>query len=173
MQRVEEDIQNNRWPVVICPPVGIAQEISFLFTQRNIPVSVHASIAKVHKVYESFGSNLGSYSLMRQNREEASVMLLPQSRFLRMARGLCSKRPSYLVQKDFVDAGEPSSCDIDDRFYLNLHADLDEIKSIVLPEVRPKRLLLFGPYSKVYAEELRMHVPAVSAIFQNNQPVLF
>ncbi len=172
LQQVEIDIQKGRWPVLICPPVGTAQEVSFLLSERGIPVSVHPSIGKVHKVYEAFGSHVGAFHVKRQAGDDASVLLLPQSPYLRNARSLCLQRPTYLVQKDFVDYSNRYP-DVEDRFYLNIHADIEDIKTLILPEVRPKRVVLFGPYSKAYADELKGFVQNVSTIFQNNQPPLF
>jgi len=169
--RVESDIQSGSWPVIVCPQVGIAQELSYLFSERNIPLTVHRSIYKVHKVYEQFGSQVGSYTQFNPSREQKAVLLLPHSRFLRNLQ-VKGRRLKYLVQGDFVEFEEHSR-DFDEKFYLNLHADMEEIKSIVIPEVRPKRLVLFGPYAKNYAEELKSQVPAISTVFQNNQPDLF
>lgn len=175
-QRVENDIKNDQWPVIYCPPVGTAQELNYLFSEKNIPVSVHPSLYKVHKTYEFFGSYVGNYKLFRSSKANEkpldSVLLLPHTKTLRAFHKIQSQGPTYLVQKDFVGYGERSR-DIDEKFYLNLHADLEEMKQSIIPEVRPKRLILYGPYSKSYAEELKSYAPAVSAVFQNNQPALF
>ncbi len=170
--KVEKDISEGRWPIVICPSVGIAQEISYIFSEKQWPVSLHSSIYKVHKIYESFGSQIGSYSLFKKTKEQNSILLLPHSRQLRSFNEMQAVRPSYLVQKDFVGFGQPSR-EINDKFYLSLHADLEDIKNTIIPEVRPKRLILFGPYTKSYTEELRTIVPSISPVFQNNQPALF
>lgn len=169
---VEKDIQSDRWPIIICPPVGIAQELTYLFSEKKIPISVHSSIYKVQKVYESFASQVGEYKLFKAERKENSVLLLPQSRLLRTFPKIKQNRPCYSVHKDFVGFDDRSR-EVDDKFYLNLHADLEDIKHTIIPEVRPKRLMLFGPYAKSYAEELRPYVASVSIVFQDNQPALF
>jgi Cft2 family RNA processing exonuclease len=173
LSSVEKNIKTDQWPVIFCPPVGLAQELSFLFSERNIPFSVHPMIHKVHKIYESFGSHVGEYSILRPNKKQESVLLLPQLRSWRGFRKHPHQRgPSYLVQKDFLHFAEPLR-GIDDTFYLNLHADIEDIRQTVIPEVDPKRLVLYGPYSKGYAEDLKGQVPLIQVLFQNNQPALF
>ncbi len=173
VQKVKNDISHGRWPVIVCPPVGLAQEVSHLLIQHEIPVAVHPSIYRVNKVYEELGSLVGQFSLFQPKRTQEMVVLLPQSRFLRMIHDLGAERPSYLVQDTFIDKSPHLLCDVQDRFSFQVHADLDEIKNSILPVVKPKKLFLFGPYMKQYAEILRQDFPTLRLLFQNNQPALF
>ncbi|MCX6126028.1 MAG: hypothetical protein NTV34_14945 [Proteobacteria bacterium] len=69
-----------QYPVLLCDPISTAQEITKLLSEAQIPVSVHPTIFRVNKVYESCGSTLGQYSLMKKRRGPPRVLLLPKSR---------------------------------------------------------------------------------------------
>lgn len=173
IQKIKTDIRSGRWPNIVCPPVGLAQEVAHLLTRHQIPVAVHPSIYRVNKVYEGVGSFVGHYSLFQAKKAQEMVVLLPQSRYLRIIHDLGAERPSYLVQDTIVDLNPDPPCDVQDQFFLQMHADLDQIRNLILPAVKPKKLFLFGPYMKQYAEVLRQDFPTLRLLFQNNQPALF
>ena len=168
---LHKDLQEGKRPFVFCPPVGTAQEVIYWCSQKNIPVFTHRLIHETNRAYSAFGSQLGASSLIKSGKIQEGVFLFPDHFAKRVAR-IGENESTYLVKKDFVGF-EQQVRGYDDIFYLHLHADLEEIKTLVIPEVRPKRILFFGPYAKAYAEELKNQALAVSPIFHNNQWALF
>lgn len=173
IESIKKTTQTGQWPTIFCPILGTAQEISYHLSERGIPIRVHPSIQKVNKVYQSFGSYIGESTLYKENNAQESVLLWPLPLSMKGFQRFPKREgPNFIVQKDYSHFGLQIR-GIENSFYWNLHADLEEIKQAIVPEIKPKKLIFFGPYAKAYAEECKGMAASVYPIFQNNQPVLF
>ena len=76
LETVKSYISDGIYPFIICRPTPIAQEVVHLLSSASIPVATHQSIHAINKVYESFGSNIGKYSLYSKYTQN-KVIILP------------------------------------------------------------------------------------------------
>ncbi|RYZ48273.1 MAG: hypothetical protein EOP07_25970, partial [Proteobacteria bacterium] len=65
-------------PVLVCEPYAIAQEICKLLAEAAVPLSVAGSIFRTNKIYESYGSDIGSYTMQHRKSDEPKVIMVPQ-----------------------------------------------------------------------------------------------
>lgn len=161
---VRKHLANGVCPAIIVEPVAIAQEVTKLFSDADIPVAVHESIFKINKVYEAFGSMLGDYSKYSPKHTQKRAVLFPKGK-----KGPLHIHPDALKGPIlFVDESGAGP----ERFVISPSCDGPEIKEIV-QAVNPKELYIFGPYAKRYVEELQGVCPVIKPLFINDQPTLF
>lgn len=171
LSRVEDLLSKGIPPIIFCSPVGGAQELTHYLSQREVPLSLHSSIFKVHKVYESFGCKLGSYKQFSKSSARDSVVLLPSTRYLSSSLKLLENRPKLRLENDYRNLGVFG---MEDTFYWNMHANFEELRKDIFPKVAPKKLYFYGPYSKAYERHTKASKRLTTvALYQNRQPSLF
>jgi putative mRNA 3-end processing factor len=164
VETVKKHLADDVCPLIVAEPVAIAQEITKLLCDAEVPVAVHEAIFKVNKVYEAFGSMLGDYAKYSPKHTQKRVVLFPRGK-----KGYFPPRPDTLRGPVlFIDEANPGP----DRFVISPSCDGPEIKEIV-QAVNPKELYIFGPYAKRYVEELEGVCPVIKPLFINDQPTLF
>ena len=177
IQTIKDQLTVGQYPVILCDPISTAQELTKMLTDAGIQVAVHPTIYRVNRVYESFGSTLGDYSLFKGRRSPPRVLIMPKSR-----RGLgtpsikCHGGPILAVEDTLPqfrrDTSSAFTTRILDTFFLSTHCDGPELKAII-QLVAPKELYFFGPYAKRYVDEMKGICPKIKPLFVNDQPTLF
>lgn len=173
-KQIRRTLSKGVWPVVFCHPIATAQEITQIIAEEGVSVSVHPSIYKINKIYESCGVKIGSYSCYSPRKDQdASVLVFPFSRFMRARPDVWRKRAAYMVQNNLENHILRYHANIEDKFFFSLKSGLEDVKTALQEFVRPKRILVFGPYSIQFVRVLRSRHYQVQPLFQNRQPVLF
>ncbi|MFW7378339.1 MAG: hypothetical protein ACOH5I_06000 [Oligoflexus sp.] len=163
-------------PLILCEPTMMAQEITKLLTDHELPVAVHSHIFKIHKIYESYGSSLGKYHLYSgsdaKNRERIAI-------FPKMLKGRFQLRKP-LPDRPIITIDESPNLisfagifrSVVDRFTIPTHCDPRELKEQI-QQVKPEEIHIFGPYAKEYVEHLKNLAPKVQALYPSHLPTLF
>jgi hypothetical protein len=173
LEKVQMLSRYKEWPVIVCDPLTVAQEITHLLTNEDIPVAVHDTIFKIHKVYEQSGSKLGKYTKYNRKHTKEKVTIFPMSRqHFKTPRAQLPEGPLLYIESGAENSIPPGAFrNVMERFHLAPVCDGDQIREIVLA-VNPKELFIVGPYAKRYAQELRTVMPQAIPLFANNQPTL-
>lgn len=166
---IRRDVMGGRSPSVICPPVDLAPEMTVRLQSEGVGVTVHPTIARVNRVYERFGTVFSDYAY----EKDAIVRFYPLSRYLQAVNRIQDKSPIYLLKNSFQESKRSARFPFADRFLLSAHSTLCEVKAKLADIVAPQKILVFGPYTKQYVEELSTIAGTVKPLFQNNQPPLF
>ncbi len=163
VEKVKSYLNEDIYPVIVCRQTPIAQEVVHLLSTHSIPVATHSSIHAINKVYESFGSNIGSYSLYSKYTKNKVIILpfnthkpYPQDRPLLTIKDNCDTTLTY-----------DESC-----FYLNAYCNIKEIKEIITT-VSPREVYIIGPYTKRYCQELSEEDISIYPLYPNGQESLF
>jgi hypothetical protein len=178
LEVVTELTKKGQWPVIVCEPFAVAQELTKLLTDAELPVAVHDAIFRVNRVYESYGSKLGGYTrytdrLARARGERGKVTIFPLRRSGPPSRSALPDGPVVYVESSLDDTPPPAAFrQPAARFHLGPTCDGPEMREIVAA-VGPKELVLFGPYAKRYVEEFKGLCPTVRQLLSNDQPTLF
>ncbi|NDE13641.1 hypothetical protein EBZ80_01790 [bacterium] len=171
---VKNAIQNGQAPTILCRPTAIAQELTKILSDEGIPVAVHPSIYRVHKVYEACGSPLGKYtpySMRSAHRNKPVIWPAPTKPG--HLRSKLPEGPVFLIEQTMGDTQLPTHLKRNvERFYFSDACDGVELREVIAA-VAPKELYFIGPYAKRYVEEMKSICPKVKPLFQNNQPTLF
>lgn len=169
---VEALIERGIYPIIRCLPMAIAQELTKFLSDSGIPIAVHSSIYRIHKVYESYGSNLGRYSLHSPKYAKKKVLIYPlQDQHVVLRRPL-PEVPTFFVE-DSLDEGDAFQPDKNsDRFIISSCCEGRELREIITA-VAPKEVYVFGPYAKRYTEELKNCGARVRPLYPYDQPTLF
>lgn len=173
LQSVKQYIAAGQCPLIYCEPTTTAQELTKFFNDNQISVAVHPKIFRIHKVYESYGSKLGSYTLYSEKWSKRKVALFPLPEAAGAPRRFAADPPTLYVEDIMIE--DPSHVDpeLKDRiFHISTTCDGKELKEIIAA-VAPKEIYVFGPYAKRYEDELRSSFPKIKALFANSQPTLF
>jgi hypothetical protein len=174
-QTVKAYLAAGQFPVILCEPYAIAQEITKLLTDHDIPVAVHNYIGKIHKIYESYGSILGSYTADANRYRNAKKVTL----FPKLAKGRPRLRkplpdgPIFMIEES-PNAQSPGGIfrQVAERFYLPSYCDGRELKDVI-QQVNPKEVFVFGPYAKEYWAHLKNAAPKVRQLYPSHLPTLF
>ena len=174
---LKAQLAEGNYPIILCDPISTAQELTKLLTESDIPVSVHPTIYRVNKVYESFGSSLGQYALLKKKRVSPRVLIMPKSRRGKIVfTGRDQEGPIFVIEDTLPqfrrDTTDAFPTRVVDTFYLSTHCDGPELKAII-QLVSPKELYFFGPYAKRYVDEMKGVCPKIKPLFVNDQPTLF
>lgn len=174
---LREQLEAGRYPVLLCDPISTAQELTKLLAEAGLAVSVHPTIYRINKVYESCGSSLGPYALMKKRRAGPRVLLLPKARRGKAFFSVRDHEGPIFVIEDALpqfrrDTSEAFATKVVDTFYLSTHCDGPELKAII-QLVAPKELYFFGPYAKRYVDEMAGVCPKIKPLYVNDQPTLF
>lgn len=171
LETVRRDVAKGVYPIIRCQPIATAQEITKLLADNDIPVAVHPTIYRANKVYENYGSRLGSYSL-HSPRSRRKVLLHPLKDVAPHQRRPLPEAPVLYVEDTFDETDPDVFQDVEDRFYMSSTCDGKELREIIAA-VTPKEVYIFGPYAKRYAEDLRGLGVRVKPLYPNDQPTLF
>lgn len=167
-------VAKGEYPIIVCEPMGTAQELTQLLAEHSIPLAVHDSIFRVNNTYEFFGSHLGPYTRYSKNRTKNKVTIFPMAnKKTVMLRSALPERPVFYVEDTRQETVPPSAFrHVKERFFISSTADGPETKEII-SLVRPKQLYIFGPYAKSYVEAFEGLGPTIKPLFVNDQPTLF
>lgn len=160
-------------PVIVCEPYAIAQEISKLLAEANVPVTVSGSIFRANKVYESYGSDLGPYTMQHRKAAGPQVVIVPKAQDDKRTLYPIPPGPLFMIDES---AQLPLVSDIrrpaEDRFVISATSDARELKTII-QTVEPREVFVTGPYAKQYANELNSSRAPVLPLFPSHLPTLF
>ena len=174
LNTVKAALLEKTYPIIICQPVAIAQEITKLLTDEGLPVMVHPSIYKINGIYETYGSKLGEYTKYNPKHKAPKVLLYPlMTGRSPIVRTHIPDGPLLLVE----DTMEPTmnvrrNSEITERFFISTNADGRELREVIAA-VAPREVFIFGPYAKRYCDELKTTCSKVEPLFPNDQPTLF
>lgn len=176
-QSVRDYVSQGRPPIILCDPISTAQEITKLLNEQNISVAVHPTIYRINRVYESFGSLLGSYAVLGKRHSGSRALILPKSRRTNSMLPVKENQGPLLTIEDALpqfkrDTTDAFQTKVQDTFYLSSHCDGPELKAII-QMVGPKELYFFGPYAKRYVSEMKDMAARVRPLYVNDQPTLF
>lgn len=175
LETVQDMVKRGDYPTLICEPVSIAQELTKLLTDHELLVAVHDSIFKVHNVYETYGSKLGSYTRFSKKytkQKRITLFPLPNKKTI-LLRSALPEGPIIYIEPTAEQTIAPTAFGaIAERFHISSTSDGPEIKEVVAA-VGPKELYVFGPYAKRYVDALAGACPVVRPLFVNDQPTLF
>jgi hypothetical protein len=174
---VKDKIAQGRTPTILCDPISTAQEITKLLNEQGIAVAVHPTIYRINRVYESFGSVLGSYAVVGKRHSGNRVLILPKSRRANSILPVKENEGPFITIEDALpqfrrDTSDAFQTTVTDTFYLSSHCDGPELKAII-QMVAPKELYFFGPYAKRYVSEMEDMASKVRPLYVNDQPTLF
>ncbi|MBM4251058.1 MAG: hypothetical protein FJ146_03730 [Deltaproteobacteria bacterium] len=174
LETVQSMVKHGVYPIILCDPVGTAQEITKLLTDHEIPVAVHDVIAKINKVYEDSGSKIGPYTRFTRKYAKQKVTLIPIRGHIGNSRvSNLPEAPILGVQgvlDETISLG--SSRQVAERFVLGTSFDGPEMRDIITA-VGPKEVYVMGQFAKRYAAELANIGVTVKPLFVNDQPTLF
>ena len=160
---IQKYISSGIWPVIICNQTPVAQEIVHLLSCASIPVATHPTIHAINKVYESFGSHIGKYSLYSKYTKN-KVIILPFGTH----KPYPQDKP-VLIIKDHQDSTQtPGST----SFFIDSYCNVKELKEIIT-SVSPKEVYIIGPYTKSYCQELASENISLYPLYPNGQESLF
>lgn len=174
---IRKYLDHGRSPVILCNPIATAQEITKLLCDANIDVAVHSTIFRINRVYESFGSTLGKFTLLNKKPHEPRVLILPKSRKTNSMPSVKNFGGPFLTIEEALpqfrrDTSDAFVTNVEDTFYLSNYGDGPELSAII-QLVAPKELYFFGPYAKRYVEEMKGAAPKVRPLYVNDQATLF
>lgn len=174
---IKDNLAHGRTPAILCDPISTAQEITKLLNEQGIAVAVHPTIYRINRVYESFGSVLGSYAVVGKRHSGNRVLILPKSRRANNILPVKENEGPFITIEDALpqfrrDTTDAFQTTVTDTFYLSSHCDGPELKAII-QMVSPKELYFFGPYAKRYVQEMKDMAAKVRPLYVNDQPTLF
>lgn len=173
LSRVADCLNLKLYPIIFCQSVGTAQEVTQLLSEQNIPAIVHRNIFKINQIYESYGSQLGPYSLLSNRKVKSKVTILPSQINSKKLALQYKDRPIFYVE----DACDPNPQEVEtgpgecEKFFLNRLADLENLKEI-LEVVKPSEVYIYGPYAVRYMTKIKTFIPNTKVLFEQNQPPL-
>jgi len=171
LKRITEE-SSRGYPLIFCKAFGTAQEISACLQKENLPISVHKSIYTFHKFYENYGTKVGDFSLLPSSKNN-KVLLLPATyNIYKKFSAEFKDRPKFLIE----EPSEASSLtgyfpNLQDKFLINQFCDLNSLSPLIA-SVKPKNLLIFGPYAMRYIAHFKEQIPHVKALYSSDQPLL-
>lgn len=174
LERVTKLVGWKEPPIILCDPIGLAQELTQLFCEAGLAVAVHESLFRINRAYEAFGAKLGDYTrYSKYTRHKVTLMPMPKGS-APSRQGSLPEGPIVMVENSFdeVKSQVASSKTPVERFFLSNQSDASELKDIIA-SVSPKELYIFGPYAKRYVAEWEGLCPSVKPLFPNDQPTLF
>ncbi len=172
---VKHELELKRSPIILCNPLTCAHEITQFLDSKNIPVAVHKKIFKFHKLYESYGFSLGSFSLYNEASKEGKAILMPLDTRSKETIYQMMKNPVIIVEnthtpkKYFIENFLKT---IEHRFSLSSTTSAQGIQKII-EQVKPHRILFLGPYAKKYVKDIKASSIPTHALSLEGQPTLF
>lgn len=174
LRTIRRLIKDEIYPIVLCQVTPMAQEITRLLSENDIPVLVHPAIYRINKTYEAHDFDLGNYGLWTHKSRAPAVKLLPtHTQGKSKLRSPLPDGPILLIEDSLLETNDPEVFRaIEDRFYIASTCDSKEYREIIAA-VAPKEVFFFGPYAKRYVDEFKNCAPRVEPLYTNSQPTLF
>ena len=165
--------KNGFYPILTASAIGTAQELTQLCSANNIPVAVHNQIAKINKIYNEFGIDLGKYKSYSKRSAKEKLVILPFSFNYTRPFKLPSDQDIFAVGHDSRSYEALNKFDgLYEVFLLNTRADGPELKEIIAG-VQPKKILVTGEHIQHYMQQLKMFSSRLQPIYKNDQPSFF
>jgi Cft2 family RNA processing exonuclease len=162
LDRVGAAMRAGRQPIVMGYTLGKAQEITRIFTDAGVPVTVHGAVFHLNRIHEEHGVALGPYRRYNANDfhgpralalEERGVLVAPPN----VARtGFVTRfdNPLRVVLTGWgMLKNAPYRYGVDHVLPLSDHADFDELLELV-ERVNPKKIYSHHGYRE-FADILR------------------
>jgi len=172
IEAVSQLLSKGQPPVILCSSLGTAQELTKLLSDQNIPLSVHASICRINKVYETYGSQLGRYSTYSSKRSRKKAVLWPLISGKNQAIPSFPDGPVILVKENSEEHEFDQLSRLAGSFIIGATSAGSDLREII-SATQPKELFFVGPYAKAYSDEYKDLVPKIAPIYANDQPTLF
>ncbi|MCX6130313.1 MAG: hypothetical protein NTX25_14775 [Proteobacteria bacterium] len=171
---VQNRLAQGEFPLILCEPFAVAQEICKLLTDAGIEPAVHKSIDRINRIYELYGSDLGSYSLLHKRLKAKHTLILPVSNPAHaISRLPLPEGPIFYIEDSPQLTTWPDlRRGVAERFSISSGCDARELKTVI-QTVKPREVLVTGPYAKNYADELSTAKVPVTALFPSHLPTLF
>jgi DNA ligase-1 len=163
-----EALEDGETPVLLGYALGKAQEILAALQGVNLPVMLHAAVARIAKVYEEFGVTLPPYVEWEAATAARYVLICPPSvNRSQMLRSLGRCRVAALTGWA-MNPGAVHRLQVDAAFPLSDHADYSDLIHYV-ETVRPDRVLTLHGFAQEFARDLRQRGVEAWALTGANQ----
>ncbi|HYX36739.1 MAG TPA: hypothetical protein VE954_26830 [Oligoflexus sp.] len=174
LQALQQCMAQGEYPIILCEPYAVAQEICRFLAEHGIEPAVHKSIYRINQIYGMYGSDLGAYSLLHKRLREKKVLILPLSTYSKpIDRKPLPDGPIFCVEESLQQTSWPDlRRPVAERFFISSSGDGRELKSII-QSVSPREVFVSGPYAKQYAEELSTQKLPIHALYPSHLPTLF
>ncbi len=153
---IDSSLSSGSVPVILAEPVGKAQEIIVILSEKGYKLSIHKSIYKAVKIYEEFGIKFSNYELFKPKKVEGKVVVIPPHKGeSKSIDRIKNKRVAVIIE---TAADEQSSVkkvfNADEAFPLSNHAGFDELLRYV-ELVRPEKVYLIHGHPTEFARTLQ------------------
>jgi len=177
LDRIGVLLDEGRLPVVLCEPLGMAQEIVSWCRRRRWRVRGHRSIAAFTHEYRRFGREVGaSPELRRWPKEDhgpvdADVILFPSLLGHSPILGRLPDR--HIIATWPGDPPEKRDDSVEHIAHVTCHASLEDLV-VYCRCARPQEVVVVGPWSTELAASLRpmgvsvheLHMPVQKSLFE-------
>lgn len=151
---VDRAFEEKHTPVLVAPPLGLAQELMYFLVKRGVRIRAHRSIHDVAKVYAELGVNLLPVKrLQAKPARDEVVMVPPILRHSTQIRKLDRHRTA-LVSGRAVEPDHVFHMRVDAAYPLAEAADYDELLAFV-KATGAEEVYLTSGYVDELAEALR------------------
>lgn len=168
---IESCLADKKVPVLLAPPMGIAQELLVSLGRLDVKLKVHKSIADVAKMYAELGLTLPPYKRLTKAVSRGEVLIMPP--ILRTSvDGLIADARVALVGPRSVDAAHVHQLRVMEAFPLSNVADRAELSAFIL-ETGAEDVFLTGGAVSEFAYGLRDAGIRVHELLPREQLELF
>jgi Cft2 family RNA processing exonuclease len=128
---VDRALDEKYTPVLVAPPLGVAQELMYFLGKRGVRIRAHRSIHEVAKVYSELGVNLLAAKRLQAKPARDEVVLVPP--ILRHATQIrkLERHRTALVSGRAVEPDHVFHMRVDEAFPLAEAADFEELVHFV------------------------------------------
>lgn len=149
-----EALEDGDTPVLLGYALGKAQEILAVLAGAGLPIMLHATIAKIAKIYEEFGIKFPPFEKLEAAHIAGHVLVCPPSvNGSRMLNAIKKRRVAVLTGWA-MDPGAVYRQQVDAAFPLSDHADYNDLLRYV-ELVAPQRVLTLHGFAQEFARDLR------------------
>ena len=166
--------QHRFYPIIVCDVFGCAQELISYFGLHGLKLGLSAEIYKYAKLYRDAQIDLGStWSAFRRKYFRDKVLLVSARHLNQIVLSPAFRRSlvcvtGYLhLYQQYQQQGH-----YDRTYYLSYQNTLEDIQ-LTLAAVKPKQVVLIGPYIRAYTEFFAAYDGEVVLSYPNQQPSLF
>lgn len=173
LQAISSQIARGEYPLIFCEPFAVAQELCKSLSEAGLPLAVHKSIYRINKVYEHYGSDLGTYSLLHRRLREKKIIILPLHAHKSQQQRPLPEGPIFCVEESPVQLTQPDLMrGVEERFVISSSCDARDLRAMI-QTVDPREVFFTGAYARQYETELSSSKYPVRALFPSHLPVLF
>jgi len=151
---VDRSFEDKSTPVLLAPPLGVAQELIYLLGKRGIRIRAHRAIHDVAKVYAELGVDLLSAKRLQGKPARDEVVLVPPILRHSSAIKKLDRYRTALVSGRAVEPHYVFHMRVDHAFALGEAADHAELIEFV-ERCRPEEVYLTSGYVEELAADLR------------------